>query len=395
MNRIIIDCGDTIRTAVTDGRGLVELLIDEREPRSAVGAIFAGVVRSVLPSQFAFVDVGLSRNGFLFLNDIKESRLYDPDGRLTIKPGSTLAVQVVKDETADKGAYLTTQLSFSGRLCILFNTGYDRAGVSLSRKITREDERSRLKAAAESVLPVGYDVIIRTNCEGRGADELTSEIKSLLARADNLDKRWRYRRTPCVIERDDDALTRNLRDLFSAEIGEVVINSESEAERARAAVRDYFDGAEGRVRCVPSGDLIADMGLRRDTRRVLDKKVWLASGGFLVIERTEACWVIDVNSGRFPGRKDHEYSALRLNLEAAAEIARQARLRNLGGIIIIDFIDMREKQSRDELLAELSRAFARDRISSTVVGMTALGLVEVTRKKTREPLMDVLGADKI
>lgn len=391
MDKIIIDCSkNIIKTAVVDEKGLVELIIDKRDERSLVGNIYAGVVRNILPNQFAFVDIGQDKNGFLFLNDIKESRLYSSNQKLLIKNGIHILVQVVKDSSGEKGAYLTTQLSFSGRLCVLLLTGNSKGSVSVSKKITNNKECKRLKQIAAEILPKGYNLIIRTNCAGKAPEEIESELRALLKKSEDIAKRWEYLKPPCIVDCEENIISKNLRDLYNQNTIEVVINDSKEAENARISVKHYFQGAQNRIKHYEKDDIFEYYNINDSIKKILNKKVWLSSGGFVVIEKTEACFVIDVNSGKFLGNKNHEQSALKLNIEACREIARQIRLRNLCGIIIIDFIDMKNPASKEKLIHEFTAELKKDRISTNIAGMTNLGLIEVTRKKTRVPVFNML-----
>lgn len=394
MNKIIIDCReDMVRTAVMEDKKLVELIIDKKENESLIGNIYAGIVKNILPNQFAFIDIGEEKNGFLFLNDKKESLLYSKENKkLIIKNGDSLLVQVVKDETGQKGPYVTTQVSFSGRLCVLIKSEPEVIGIAVSKKITDENERKRLKLAASEVLPKGYELIIRTNCEGRQAEEIQSEMYQLLEKSQKIFNRWEYLKSPCIVDKQENFTIKNLKDLFNEDTEEVIINSEIEFEKIKNAVRDYFEGAENRVKFYGDGSkpIFRQYLIETQIDRILCKKVWLKSGGFIIIEQTEACVVIDVNSGKFSGKKNHEQSSLKLNIEACEEIVRQMRLRNLCGIIIVDFIDMEYEESKNELIKAFSNELKKDRISTNLVGITNLGLMEVTRKKMREPLINIL-----
>ena len=382
-----------------DQKGLVELLVDQKCSGSLVGNVYTGIVKNILPSQFAFVDIGESRNGFLFLNDRKESMLYEQKkdqengpGKLLLKCGQSLLVQVQRDETGEKGVNLTTQINFTGRFCVLIVTGRDIAGVSVSKKITDQEERKRLRQAALSLLPPGYEAIMRTNSQGRTSDEITAELSALLAQAQDMQSRWPYVKAPAPLSIQNEGIVSHLRDLYNESVQQVLLNDKEAYAQAKAAVADYFPGAANRIQLYEQTMPLFDaFGIEKQITQALHKKVWLDSGGFLYIEQTEACAVIDVNSGKYLGKKDHEQSALRLNIEACHTIARQIRLRNLSGIIIIDFIDMKAEESKAALIDAFRKALSADRISAHVVGMTALGLMEMTRKRTREPLIASLG----
>ncbi len=388
MNKIIIDCSpDSIKTAVIDGKGLVEYITDSKTGGSIVGNIYAGIVKNILTNQFAFVDIGQGRNGFLFLSDKKEAHLYSHDKKLLIKKGDTILVQAVKDEYCEKGSYLTTQLSLSGRYCILIKTGLEGSNVAISKKIEDDAEKKRLRNIAEQLIPSGYELILRTNSSGSLPEIIESEINELLQKFSDIDRYWQYQKLPCVIFQEKNVIGRNLKDLFNEQTDEVVINDPEQFEEAKNFVSAYFPNAQDRIKLYSEQKSIFDFyDINSHIRKITNKKVWLNSGGFIIIERTEACYVIDVNSGKFSGKGNHEKSSLKLNIEACREIARQMRIRNLSGIIIVDFIDMKQIESKNALISEFSNELKKDRISANVVGMTSLGLMEVTRKKTREAL---------
>ena len=259
--------------------------------------------------------------------------------------------------------------------------------MSSSRRIAQEGERQRLKAEAERVKPAGMGLIVRTAAEGRSGEDFLEDVRELTALWEQIVGRVRAGRAPCCVHRDEDLITRTLRDLLTGDVDRIVLADAGEAERVRDALRVFAPALSERVDCYAGGLPLFD-AYRIESRleKALQKKVWLRNGGYLYIEATEALTVIDVNTGKFVGSRDLQDTVFRLNCEAAREIARQVRLRDIGGIIVIDFIDMQSEENRQKLVEVLREAFRRDRNKVNVAGLTSLGLVEMTRKRMRTPL---------
>jgi len=386
MNRILVDEhpeSGIVRTALLHGTRLVEVLFSGAA-NTVAGNIYAGLVETILPSRFAFIDIGLEKRAFLYLDDRRENGL-------SLKPGQTVLVQALKDPAGEKGAYLTSRLDFKGRFAALSKATGNQPVIGISKKIEHPAERKRLHTMATTHLPPGLALVLRTNASGCTEEELAAEVERLTALYQKSENEWTHVKAPALLH--SEAAGEAVSELFTRDVEELLVEGKTlHAEVAEAAAR-FFPGALERVRLYE-----ADISLFRaesvDTQieKALQKRVWLKSGGFLVIEQTEACAVIDVNSGKFAGKKDHEQSVLKVNQEAAAEIARQLRLRNLGGIIIVDFIDMKAPESVQALTAFLEAAVKKDRLATAVVGMTELGLMQITRKKTRKPLAaEILG----
>ena len=384
MKRILVDkhpATGVVRTALLHDGRLVELIFAGAE-NSVAGNIYAGLVETILPNRFAFIDIGLEKRAFLNLDDRREQEF-------TCKQGQTVLVQALKDPAGEKGTYLTSRLDFKGRFAALSKATPNRPAIGISKKIEDAAERKRLHAMALAHLPAGMELVLRTNAAGCSAEELAAEIERLAALCRQSDNEWTYVKAPALLH--SDATAADVSELFTRDVDELVVEGEElYAELANAAA-GFFPHALERVRPY-AGDinLFRTEGVETQIEKALQKRVWLKSGGFLVIEQTEACAVIDVNSGKFAGKKDLEQSVLKVNMEAATEIARQLRLRNLGGIIIVDFIDMKEPASAQTLTEHLAAAVKKDRLATAVVGMTELGLMQITRKKTRKPLAAVL-----
>ena len=396
MRRIIVDknpeTGIT-RTALLQDARLVEILFAGAE-NAVAGNIYAGLVETILPSRFAFIDIGLEKSAFLDLDDKREAGLYR-DGALQIKPGQTVLVQALKDPAGEKGAYVTSHLGFRGRFGVLSKILGQHPQIGVSRKIESAEERKRLQKIAKAHLPDNAEIVIRTNAQGCAEDEFAAELAQLGALYQKAENEWRHIKAPALVH-SVGAAAAEVSELFGKSVDEILVEGdELHAEIAEAAAF-FFAGAEQRVRQYDEDiALFRAYGIDAQIEKALHKKVWLKSGGFLVIEQTEACAVIDVNTGKFAGKKNHEQSVLQVNLEAAAEIARQIRLRNLGGIIIVDFIDMKDAKNANKLIDALTEAVKPDRMATNVVGMTELGLMQMTRKKSRKPLAaEIYGGDK-
>jgi len=392
MNRILVDRNphnNVTRTALMHGARLVEVLFSGAEA-SVAGNIYAGLVDSILPSRFAFVNIGLEKNAFLYIDDSREADLFkDENGKpvLQIKPGQTILVQALKDPSGEKGAYVTGRLGFKGRFVVLSKLTNRRPGIGISKKIEDAGERKRLKRIVAAHLPEGTEAVVRTNAAGCAEAELAAEIRRLSILCQRAETEWQFVKAPALLQAFGAAAASDVSELFDKTVDEIVINDTSLFTEIADAAAGFFAGAEARVKPYDADiPLFSAYGAETQIEKALQKRVWLKSGGFLVIEQTEACAVIDVNTGKYAGKKDHEQSVLTVNLEAAAEIARQLRLRNLGGIIIVDFIDMKQPESVQRLTAALSSQIKLDRVAAKVVGMTELGLMQMTRKKIRKPL---------
>lgn len=374
---------DLTRIALAEDGELVELYYESKREESLLGNIYAGRVASVVPNlQAAFVDIGTGKNGYYYYG---AARAVSDEGKNPArpKPGDTLILQVEKDAAGAKGAVLTDRFSFPGKFLVLLPG--DKAGIGISRKITDSAERERIRHTVHALLPEGLGAIVRTNGAGRSREEYESEISILLEKWRKLEK-GTFALPPALLLKESQPVLQAVRDFYSADVEEFVLNDEA-SYHALLETGDF--GGEGQ----PSLRLHAEKTplfeayfLEKQSEKALEEKVWLKSGGFLVIEETEACVVIDVNTGKAAGRGDLQKSILRTNIEAAEEAAKQMRLRNLSGIIIIDFIDMPEEKDRLELTRRLEAAVKKDRIKTVVVGMTELGLMQVTRKKTRPSL---------
>lgn len=397
-----------LRVAVLEDRQLVEIYYERPSGQRTVGSIFKGKVENVLPGmQAAFVNIGLERNAFLYVSDaLPAKNVVDDDadehvpvehkernGKLTIedllRPGQEVMVQVVKEAIGTKGARVTTHCTLPGRFLVLMPT-VDYVGVS--RRIDSDRERDRLRKIAEKVRPQNVGLIVRTVAEGKSESELAQDAKFLMKLWKKIQDRNRTEPAPALLHKDMGLVYRIIRDSFTEEVDRFVIDSKQEYEKVLELVDDIAPSLKKRVELFYSGERsIFDLyNLEPEIEKAIRRRVWLKSGGYLVIDHTEALTSIDVNTGKYVGTTDLSDTVFRTNLEAAREIARQLRLRDIGGIIIADFIDMESESHRRKVLQTLEEHLKRDKTKAYVLGITQLGLVEITRKKAKQSLEDLL-----
>lgn len=384
MKRVLMDISAGLaRIALAEDGELRELYYESKREESLLGNIYAGRVVNVIPNlQAAFVDIGAEKNGYFYYG---AARAVSDEGKNPARPkqGDMLILQVEKDAAGTKGAVLTERFSFPGKFLVLLPK--ESGEIGISRKITDTKERERIRRTVRGLLPKGCGVIVRTNGEGRSLEEYEREISTLMEKWKALEK-GTYALPPALLLRENHPILRAARDFYAADVDEFLVN-DSEAYDALTETGDFGGAGQPVLRLYEDKlPLFEAYFLERQSEKALEEKVWLKSGGFLVIEETEALVAIDVNTGKAAGRGDLQKSILRTNLEAAEEAAKQIRLRNLSGIIIIDFIDMPEEADRRELTRRLEAAVKKDRIKTVVVGMTELGLMQVTRKRTRPSL---------
>ena len=389
------------RVAVIENGMLQELHIERGWRRGVVGNIYKGKVQRVMPGmQAAFVEVGLERAAFLHANDIVRS---SPDAVVDgeeaalptpppapimdlLRDGQDIVVQVVKDPIGSKGARLTTQISIPSRYLVLLPQS---KVIGVSARIEDEAERHRLKQAVTELagLHGGHGYIIRTNAEGQPVEALAEDIAYLSRVWNVVERRGRESPSCSVLYEDLSLPLRAVRDLIRKDVEKVKVDSKETHERLQAFVAKYMPVLAERIELYSGERPIFDLyGVEDEIGRGLDKQVPLKSGGYLVIDQTEAMTTVDVNTGSFLGQRNLEETVFRTNLEAAQAVARQLRLRNLGGIIIIDFIDMDDPEHRRQVLRTLEKSLAKDHAKTTVYEFSPLGLVEMTRKRTVESL---------
>ena len=384
---------ERLRVALIEDGLTREVFLERPQDRGVVGHIYKGKVVRVLPGiESAFVEIGLSRAAFLHVNDAVETpedtSQPRPDIKDVLKPGQELVVQVRKEAIGTKGARVSTHIHLPGR-SVVYRPGGDR--VHMSRRIEDGPERDRLQALGESLLPESGGLIIRTSTVGARREELEQDLSFLQALWSDLDQRARSTSAPALLFEDLDLSLRTIRDLLRSPGDRVLVDDPAETERIRSFVERLMPDYAGCVELWQGEDpLFERFGLEWEIRRVVRRRVWLPSGGYVVFDPTEALTAIDINSGRYVGDSSFEETARLINLEAVTEIAYQLRLRDIGGLIVIDFIDMASEESRQEVFDRLTEALAPDRARTHVLPISTLGLVEMTRKRARDTIVQSL-----
>jgi ribonuclease G len=379
------------RVAAVAAGAVQEILIEREASRGRVGDIYAGRVARVLPGmQSAFVEIGLERAAFLHVADIAEGRKEARPIEKVLAEGQPLLVQVVKDPIGSKGARLTTQISIAGRLLVYLP--HDQH-IGISQRIEDENGRAALRERLKEL--IGADekggFIARTLAESASDEELRADLVYLGSLWKSIQEKSLGAAPPRLVYQDLSLAQRVLRDMASPATTRVLIDSREAWQALAAFAGQYMPQVRERLEHYAGERPLFELyGVETEIERALARRVELRSGGTLVIDQTEAMTTIDVNTGAFVGSRNFDDTVLKTNLEAAQAIARQLRLRNLGGIIVVDFIDMQSEEHRAAVLEELRRALARDRTRTSIGGFTALGLVEMTRKRTRESLAHVL-----
>ena len=386
---------DQTRLAVIEDGGLCELYVQRPDSENLAGNIYLGRVENVLPGMnAAFVDIGMEKNGFLAAGDIrlfaqgdKELAKLLGNSRIEklVRPGQELLVQVVKSQPGGKGPRLSSNITLPGRLMVLLA---DVSYVGVSRKIQSDAERDRLRAVGRKLsAATGNGLILRTAAEGAAPEAVRAEYERLCSLYEEMTRQARFAKAPKLIHDDNDLTLRAVRDMLNDGVDVLWTDDDECQNRASDYAALLSPENTGKIRRHTGDTPLFDL-YRVDSQadKALEKFVWLKSGGSLVIEETEALTVIDVNTAKNVGNRAPDDTILRNNCEAAREAMRQLRLRDIGGIIVIDFIDMRKPQDREVLLEVLRECASRDRSHTVVVDMTPLGLVELTRKKARQSL---------
>ena len=421
------------RVALVENQSLAEMHIERTRDRGIVGNIYKGKVVRVLPGmQAAFVDIGLAKAGFLHVSDfypgVEELPMIDADAvdreverdsTITAVPpasespgtapagddaapwppqhdpiedrlsrGDEILVQVAKEPLGSKGARITSHISLPGRYLVYLPTT-NHLGVS--RRIEDEAERQRLRDVVLALKPPGAGFIIRTVCVGLSHGELQADMRFLIALWNRILKRSETVSAPSLLHDDMDLTLRSIRDLFTPEIARVVVDRATDHKRILEFVDSFAPALTSRIELHESPEPLFDQyGIEQAISRALERRVWLKSGGYIVIDQTEALTTIDVNTGRYVGKHNHEETVLKTNLEAACEIVDQLRLRNIGGIIIVDFIDMMDPANQQRVMDAFDTALKQDKMRSNILKISELGLVEMTRKRTRASLPQML-----
>ena len=379
MKRIIVDLSCLFtRMVLTEDGSPIEYICESKNDQSLVGNIYVGRVESVLKGMKSFfVDIGMDKNVYVM----------NEKGTMP-KINSHIMEQIMKDAIGEKGPVGTEKISFTGRFVVLIPG--ENGNIGVSKKIADSAERERIESIVKSILPENYGIIVRTQGEGKSEYEFKEEINYLYAQSEEILKKANFVRPPAVMKKDNNFVASTAKNWFDDTVDEFVINDRETFLKMQEIFSDKKEKIIFYDEAIP---VFESFFVESKLEKIFSKKIWLKSGGFIVIEQTEACVVIDVNTGKFTGKKDFEKTKLKTNLEAAEEIALQMRLRNLTGMIIVDFIDMDKEESKQELEEFLRAEVKKDRIKTTVVGMTELGLMQITRQKTRVPVLNTISEE--
>jgi ribonuclease G len=409
--------GPETRVALVEDGYLGELYIERKRERGIAGNIYKGRVERVLPGmQAAFVNIGLEKSAYLHVSDVRGTpddlkRLFstessrqedDEDEEAAdaaraqggarieelLKEGQEIVVQVTKEPISTKGARTTRYISLPGRHLVFMPT-VDHVGIS--RRISSDRERKRLREIVDSMRPPGSGFIVRTVADGMSERELKSDMEFLIKLWNEVVRRAEGGRCPSLIYNDLDLLLRTVRDLFTPDVEKLIIDSRPEYDRVKKFIAAFMPDFSGNIELYDGTDPIFDgFGIEIEIDRALERKVWLKSGGYLIVDEMEALTAIDVNTGRFVGKSSLEDTITKTNLEACREVAEQLRIRSIGGMIVVDFIDMDRSQNREKVTRAFNEYLRRDRSKAAVTRISELGLVEMTRKRTRESLLHTL-----
>ena len=389
-----------VRAALLENGVLQEVFIDRTARRGLISNIYNGRISRVLPGmQAAFIDIGLERTAFLHASDIASPNVAEnpdevPNIRELVREGDQIMVQVVKDPLGNKGARLTTYITLPSRHLVLLPRS-DTVGVSA--RIEEEEERERLRTMVEELLAEqGLDcgVIVRTVAEGMTRDALAADLKYTRKLWDVVQQRCSKAGVKTLVHEDLSLPLRVMRDMVTADVEQILVDSEDDFHAMQEFANTYLADIAPALKWYKRRRPIFDLhGVEDEIRKALERNISLKSGGYVIFDQTEAMTTVDVNTGGYVGHRNLEETIYRTNLEAAVAIARQLRLRNLGGIIIIDFIDMEEEDHRDNVLQVLDQSLARDHARHQITPLSPLGLVEMTRKRTRESLQHILAED--
>lgn len=381
------------RIAILEDGLLAEVAVERRETENIVGNIYKGKIKNILPGmQAAFVDIGENKNAFLYTGETAEGNLIPvKTGDTVLSIGQDVLIQITKDSVGKKGPRGTLHLTLPGRYTVLMPTV---EYIGISRRITDESERERLKKIAGQLKPGGMGIIIRTVAEGKSGEELQKDISYLHKLWTALLARFKREPAPLLLYRDVDLIIRIVRDYLTDDVSEFIIDDREAFGRVCDLLSYISPEYVAKIKIFNDPqDLFFINGIESALHELTKRQVMLDCGGYLVFDQTEALTVIDVNTGSFVGTTNLSDTVFRTNMEAADEIARQIRLRDIGGIIIVDFIDMENDDHRNTILNYLQERVKGDRTKTNVLGWTSLGLVEITRKKSRRNVTGILYSD--
>lgn len=407
MNKEIVvnSTNEETRIAIREDSRMVELFVEAPDHERMVGDIYKGKVSRVLPGmQAAFIDIGQEQNAFLHFSDVfpgyqeffkttqkektRRRNYRDFNVERELKKGQDILVQIVKEPISTKGCRVTGEVTIPGRFVVLIP--YQKQ-IGISRKISNPKERKRLKDMARKMIPQDFGMIVRTVAEGKSDRELKKDMNDLINKWNLLDKNIHENEAPSLIYKDMSMASSIIRDLFTADVTQVHVDSRKKMREISNYVKDVAPQLVHKINFYKGKDPIFDhFGIEDEIEKITDERAWLKNGGYLIIHQTEALVAIDINSGKFIGKKDHESNSMRINMEACREIARQARLRDLGGIIVIDFIDVQEAENKRKVFMELRKEFAKDRAITKIEELSRFGLIEMTRQRVRPQVINSL-----
>ncbi|HOD65360.1 MAG TPA: Rne/Rng family ribonuclease [candidate division Zixibacteria bacterium] len=398
------------RVALLEDERLVELQVERPDSDRMVGDIYKGIVRTVLPGmQAAFVDIGLPRAAYLHASDVGKDydNRYDSEDideeeapaeiirkrkRETIeqvlKTGQEVLIQVIKEPISTKGPRISTEISIPGRYVVLVP---DDDHIRMSKRITSWAEKRRLKKVLAPLRPEGFGLIVRTEAEGHDTPDFRADVKRVLKLWSKLKRKADTSKAPVLIHKEAEMIVSMIRDLFTDDVQRLIVDNKGDYKKVISYARQVVPHLKNRVELYKGQRPLFDQfNIEAEIERMMDRKVWIKKGAYIIIDQTEAMVTIDVNTGRFVGSSDQETTILQTNLLAAKEIARQIRLRDIGGLIICDFIDMYSKENRRKLYEEFKGCFRNDRAKGAINPVTDFGLVEMTRERVRPSHLQAL-----
>lgn len=423
VKEIVINSTATqTRVAIVEDGLLADFFVDYPENRRTVGDIYLGKVARVLPGiKAAFIDIGMKHDAFLHFSDIGESTkqlqeiigeedsdveedeedatiktdVQNKNGSGSLRPqipklqkGEQILVQITKEPVNNKGVRVSSSISLAGRFCVILP--FD-GKVGISKKISDFKERKRLRQIARGILPKNYGLIIRTVAKDQPESALRDDLNNLMKTWHEIEAAIKTEKPPALIYQDMNTTSSVIRDLFTPDITKVFIDSKKLYKQIKNYVSVVQPSLVDKIELFPSGGSIFEsFKIEEQIKTLMSRKVPLPSGGYLIIEHTEAMVVVDVNSGRYAKSKDQELNSLKTDLEAAREIARQLRLRDIGGIIVVDFIDLEEEKNKKKIFDELKKEFRRDRAKVSILPMSDFGLIQITRQRVRQNIMQTM-----
>ena len=385
MKEILINCGIIQKSGVILANGeLEDVFVEHTASSGAVGNVYKGIVDNVVPGmQSAFIDIGLEKNAFLFIDDIA-NKGNEADIRKLLKKGQEIVVQIIKEAQGVKGARVSTAITLPGHNLVLMP---DQDYVGVSKKIEDEEAKTRLKTLISKLKDEHHGYIVRTDACSASQEQIQTEMDYLEDLWLSISRDAKIKNAPAILHSQDSLLLTVIRDFFDDSIEKLTVNTSEAFTEAKRLASVLTPNLQNRI-FLKEADLFALTGIETKIKKLLQKKVWLDNGGYLVIDYTEALTVIDVNTGKFTGDYDLNKTIVKTNVLAAKEIARQLRLRAIGGIIVVDFIDMESDEDRQTVLDALEEASKSDKTKTNILGFAPLGLVELTRKKSRLSLAD-------